>query len=211
MKAKIYALICGIVSFALLFIAGCLRMGEGFDPISPVQDAERHAYIIHRMEQIPREDIAAFIAKDGRLYVYFDHTALVNVYGTDGSFQYGIQISTIRNGRGDIATRDGLLYIKSRQAVIFVFRDDQLLECIGPETGYEAYVSVREIFAEEKSTVSGGISYQLSESSGSILRQDTMETVCDFPQKSHVAERLLIVGLFVLSLSLYGVEKLFCK
>ena len=144
-----------------------------------------------------------------RYTFFYDETALINVYDTAGSFEYGIQISTIQNSHGDIATLDGKLYVKSRRSIIFIFQDGQMIESIDPYSSYEKYISTREIFSGKKNTVDGGCNYQLSKSSNDIIRQDTQETVIDLPQRSHIAECFLIAGLLVLFLSIYGFGKLF--
>ena len=144
-------------------------------------------------------------------YIFYDEAALINVYNADGSFEYGIQISTIQKGHGDIAVLDRKLYIHSRRPVIFVFQDDQMVETIDPYSSYEKYISTREIFSREKNVADGMCNYQLSESTNDIIRKDTEETVIDLPQRSDTAERLLVVGLLLLVASLYGYEKIYHK
>ena len=79
------------------------------------------------------------------------------------------------------------------------------------DNSYEKYISARGIFSSEKKNADDIYNYQLSVSNNDIIRQDTLETVIDLPQKSFTAEHLLIIGLFLLALSLFGYEKLFHK
>ena len=136
---------------------------------------------------------------------------MVNVYDTTGEFRYGIQISTIKNGQGGIATLDGRLYINSRCPVIFVFQDDQIIECIDPYNSYEKYLSTIKIFSSENNTMDKESNYRLLESTNDIIKLDTKEVIIDLPEKSHMAKFLLITGLLVLFLSVYGFEKLFAR
>ena len=211
MKSKVYVLLCAIVLCTIFSSAAWLLSNEHFNTIPAIEGEDKSKYILHRTQLLPREDITSFAVDDGKIYIYYDKAALINVYGTDGSFRYGIQISTIPNGRGDIAALDGKLYIESRRSIIFIFQDEQLVDSIEPDNSYEKYISARAIFSSEKKTADDIYNYQLSVSNNDIIRQDTLETVIDLPQKSFTAEHLLIIGLFLLALSLFGYEKLFHK
>ena len=211
MKSKVYVLLCAIVLCTIFSSAAWLLSNEHFDTIPTIEGEDKSEYILHRTQLVPREDITSFAVDDGKIYIYYDKAALINVYGTDGSFRYGIQISTIPNGRGDIAALDGKLYIESRRSIIFIFQDEQLVDSIEPDNSYEKYISARTIFSSEKKTVDDMCNYQLFLSNNDIIRQDTQETVINLPQKSSTTERLLITGLFLLALSLLGYEKLFHK
>ena len=211
MKSKVYVLLCAIVLCTIFSSAAWLLSNEHFDTIPTIEGEDKSEYILHRTQLLPREDITSFAVDDGKIYIYYDKAALINVYGTDGSFRYGIQISTIPNGRGDIAALDGKLYIESRRSIIFIFQDEQLVDSIEPDNSYEKYISARTIFSSEKKTVDDMCNYQLFLSNNDIIRQDTQETVINLPQKSSTTERLLITGLFLLALSLLGYEKLFHK
>ena len=211
MKSKVYVLLCAIVLCTIFSSAAWLLSNEHFDTIPTIEGEDKSEYILHRTQLLPREDITSFAVDDGKIYIYYDKAALINVYGTDGSFRYGIQISTVPNGRGDIAALDGKLYIESRRSIIFIFQDEQLVDSIEPDNSYEKYISARAIFSSEKKTADDIYNYQLSVSNNDIIRQDTQKTVIDFPKKSYTAEHLLIAGLILLSLSLFGYEKLFPK
>lgn len=209
MKERTYILICIIILFIIFSTAVWLLAKEGFDTISKIRSEDDSKYIIHRTELVPREDITSFCVDNGNIYVFYDETALVNVYGTDGSFKYGIQVSTIRNGRGNITAFDGKLYIESRNPIIFVFQDDQIVESIDFHSDYEKYIFVSELCWGDKTTTDGEYNYQLSESGNDIIRQDTQELVCDLPNKSNIAEDLIFVGLLIIFLAVFGFDKLF--
>ena len=208
MKPRIYILLCSIVLCTIFLAAMWFLSKESFDSIPAIDGEDDSTYILHQTEQVPREDVTSFIVNNGKIYIFYDETALINVYDTAGSFEYGIQISTIPNGHGDIATLDEKLFVKSRRSIIFIFQDGQMIESIDPYSSYEKYISTREIFSAEKNTVDGVYNYQLSELSNDIIIQDTQETVIDLPQKSQIIEQLIIAGLLVLFLSIYGFDKL---
>lgn len=209
MKPRKYILLCCIVVCTIFLAAIWFLSKESFDSVPIIEGEDKSEFILHQTEQVPREDVTSFIADNGKIYIFYDETALINVYDTDGSFEYGIQLSTIQNSHGDIAVLDGKLFVKSRRSIIFIFREGQMIDSIDPYSSYEKYISTREIFSGEKHTVDGGCNYELSEASNDIIRSDTQETVIDLPQKSYIAEHLLIAGLLVLFLSIYGFDKLF--
>lgn len=209
MKPGIYILLCCIVVCTIFLAAAWLCTSESFDSVSSIVGDDSDVFLIHRSELVPREVVTSFIVDNGKIYIFYEETALINVYDTTGSFEYGIQVSTIPNGHGDIAILEEKLFVNSRKSIIFVFQGDQLIESIDPYHSYEKYIATREIFAREKNTIDGACSYQLSDSSNDIIRQDTQETVIDLPERSHVAEQLLIVGLLAIFLSIFGFDKLF--
>ena len=132
---------------------------------------------------------------------------MVTVYGTDGKFQYGIQVPTIKNGHCDIAVADGYLCFQSRRPVVFVFQGTQLVETFAPEINQEDYLSTRTWFSAEKTSDT----YELSAFGNTIVDKNTGESVVDLPQKSKAAEFLTLAGLILLFLSLRGYTCLFGK
>ena len=106
MKEWLYILICFLVVSSIFSTAIWLITKEEFDSIPKIGDEDKSKYVIHRTELVPREDITSFCVDNGNIYIYYDETALVNVYGTDGSFKYGIQISTMKNSHGRIRAKD---------------------------------------------------------------------------------------------------------
>ena len=209
MKRRIYILICSVIVCANFLTAKWFLSKESFDSIPSIEGEDDGEYILHCTELVPREDVTSFIVDNETIYIFFDETALINVYDTAGSFEYGIQLSAFPNGKGDIATLDGKLFVMSRRGNIFVFQDGQMVESIDYYSNSEKYFSTRKMFSEEKNTVDGGYNYQLSESGNDIIRQETQEIIIDLPEKSRIAEHLLLAGLMVVSLSIYGFDKLF--
>ncbi|MBE6616791.1 MAG: hypothetical protein E7627_02425 [Ruminococcaceae bacterium] len=209
MKEWIYNLICFVTLFFIFATAIWLMSREGFNSIVQIRNEDRSKYVVHRTELVPREDITSFCVDNENIYIFYDETALVNVYGTDGSYKYGIQISTKRKGRGNITAFNGKLYIESRRAIVFVFQEDQLVEIIYPDNDHEKYDTISELCWGEKNTSDGEHNYQLSESGNDIIRQYTLEIICDLPEKSKLSDNLLHLGLILLSFAFYGHWKLF--
>ena len=67
-------------------------------------------------------------ADEENLYVYYDEKGIVNVYQRGGPFLYRIDLDHIPNGKGAIAAKDDLLYVKTRGNVIYVFQGEMLLD-----------------------------------------------------------------------------------
>ena len=210
MKRRLYVLLCCIIVCALFLWASVLLGRESFDDV-PLIESEKEEYILHRKELVPREEIESIVVAGGRIYILYDRTALINVYRTDGTFEYGIQLPTFQKGRGDIAVMRGDLYVRSRRGDIYVFRDDKLLECIDSSRSYDRYIVARSVFDGENIPFDGMHYYQISEESKDIIIEGTNTIVVDLPEKSHRAEQLLNAGLLILALSLFGYEKLFQK
>lgn len=187
---------CIIVLLITLCFAIWSIKQENFFSIESIEG--KYQYIIHDHELIPDERISSFIVEDNCIYVFYDRNALVNVYLLDGSFNYGIQVSTIRSGQGDIAFQNGCLYIKSRKGVIFVFRNTELVTYYEASNDLGKFHSTRSLFAQEKSHVSGGEHYILLEESNDIVTQEHMNIVIDFPQKSKALEYLLVFDMLLL-------------
>lgn len=88
-------------------------------------------------------------ADDQYLYVYYDEKGIVNVYRQGGPFLFRIELDHIPNGKGAIAARDGLLYVKARGNVIYVLRGETLIDWAAfsaaeghDNTSYERYAAL---------------------------------------------------------------------
>ena len=198
---RVFCIICIVIICSVYVIAASLVSKEHFSKITVID--EKGEYLIHQEELVPREDITSFIVDEGRIYVFYDEAALVNVYLLDGSFVYGLQICTFENGHGDIAMQAGKLYIKSRKSIIYVFQDSKLIEKIQPSDNYQQYISTREMFSTEKNYMYEGKTYTLSAASNEIVCRDTQTTVISLPQKSILGENMLIIATFSLGVMLY--------
>ena len=73
-----------------------------------------------------------------RLYLYFEEYGIVNVYARSGPFLYGIKVGHSRNGKGAIAIVDGLLYVKARGNIIYIFDGEELVDtAVGSYTAWK--------------------------------------------------------------------------
>ena len=207
MRKCVYVFISCIVLLSMFLSAGWLRSREEFDIVPVLEDADKTQYILHQAELIPRDDITAFVVDEDHLYVLYDNVALVNVYDMDGTFQYGIQISTIKNGHSNITVANGILYFYSRRPIIFAFQGTQLLEAIDPDKHQDRYLEAKALFSKEDNFET----YDISASGNTIIDKNTQESIIELPQKSKSADYLTIAGLFLLFLSLHGYARLFKK
>ena len=204
---KIYIILCASVIISIFSVAMWLMAQEPFSALPAIDETQK--YILHEQELIPWESATSFLLADGKIYIYYDAYGLVNVYLMDGSFDYGIQIPTIKSGKGDIAFHDGHLYIESRRAIYYVFNHQKLVETIVPSDDVERFVSQRKLFDQEKNHWDGDCRYQLSSLSADIVSSDDGRILVDLPEKSELARSLLILGSGLLGIAMLFYEKFF--
>lgn len=203
---KNYIRFCAIVIISMFSVAVCIMAQNTFS-ILPSFD-ESQEYILHEEELIPWEDATSFLLSDGKIYVYYDASGLVNVYQMDGSFCFGIQIPTIKSGKGDIAYQNGYLYIESRRAIYYVFENLQLVETIELSKDLNRFRSLRELFVQEKNHLNGNCQYQLSSTSNDIVSCDGDQILLDLPEKSQTARLLIILASGMLGVAMLVYEKI---
>lgn len=203
MKRK-HLLLAGVVLGILLIVASvwCHKQ-EGFSILAPI--AEKN-YSIHGHEMIPREEITTFLVADDRIYVYYDRSGLINVYHLDGTYDFGIQVPTIKSGKGNIAYEGGYLFVELRRSVIYMFAKDLLVHQVAIKTKRDEYLELREIFSKEKNHTSKTNLYSLADNKKEIVLQETGEIVINSPKPSKLAKSLMVTGLLVIGISL-GVEQ----
>jgi len=200
MKQKVYIMVSSILILSLFAAACCLLMQESFDIL---QDIEKGTYRLLDQELIPREDITCFVISEDKVYIYYDKSGLVNIYLHDGSFCYGIQVPTLKSGKGDIAINKGFLYIDSRGSTLFVFNNSELVELLEPSNDPNKYITLRGLFTQEKNNIVGGNQYRLDTSSNNIVSIVDNSVLIDLPEKSRLADSLLIAGLLTLGISCF--------
>lgn len=206
MKSTIFVVLSAVSIVLIFAVSILLFQREGFAEISPIE--EKNRYIVHREMLSPRENVAVFIVSEENIFVYYDKSALVNVYSRNGNYCYGIQISTMKSGHGDIAFQNDLLYIKSHGAAIALFYQDQFIEWVDPAYNREKYFSVQKIFNMEKSHSQNGLNYIFDQNANAILLKESQKAIVTFPQRSRLAEVLAVAGLLVICLSIRVYRKL---
>ena len=116
-----------VVVLVILLVSGCWLLGiEEFDTVRSLKgDGD---YLLHTEELIPRASPDILIAEDGKLFLFYIESELVNVYAVSGEFLYGFQFPDYQNGVSDMICRDGLLYVDARGSGIYVFKDSLTVE-----------------------------------------------------------------------------------
>lgn len=199
-----------LLAAAAFFILGGVHLHKEEFSKLPDIGSEKDAYEIHSVEYIPREKISNFIVDSGKIYVFYENSALVNVYETDGSFEYGIQISTIPNGKGGVAIDGGKLYFCSRRSIIFVFEDGRLLETVdlwNDDESLEMDRMIRRMAEQEANRRDGENTYILKEAENDIVIEESGAVVLDFPEMSNAGE-YSVMGVATIGVLILFVELL---
>lgn len=198
MKAKT-AKIIYIVVFLVLIITGiCLYASEEFDRIPSLEGDGN--YLFHADPLVPRESPDLLIAEDGKLFLFYIDTELVNVYTVSGDYLYGIQFPDGQNGRSNMFYKDGLLYVDARGSGIYVFQDTQLLRFELQHIDNDGHDELEEVFSDEEDHIDGEYTYFYTEDTNKITRQHSAgsETVLHFPEKKiDVSNFLLLICLMI--------------
>jgi len=119
-------------------------------------------YIVYQEEHIPSGEITSMIVDDGFIFLFYDPYGVVNVYSTDGIFQYGIQVYTIADGYGDFAYIDSNLYIFARGNQVYKFEKTEFLTVVDAAQELERFRRYERLYLSvEKSTMYNGEQYYL--------------------------------------------------
>lgn len=177
-----------IICFVLLLLCNATWLiyavqQEGFDHVEPLNKDE--PYRILEEENVPRAELSSFQATDTMLALYYDSEGLVNVYSLEGTFLYGVQIPTIRNGYGDFVYSDNILYIISRENRIYAFKNLELERSFVCEDSPDEFVFLEKLAAEDKNhSVDSDTFYYLA-ASNQIKKSNALgvtETVISLPK-----------------------------
>lgn len=199
---------CVLGVIGMLTIASIYN--RDFDQIIPVE--EKNHIIIHESPLIPYDEISSMVVADGMIFLHYDAKGLVNVYNTDGEFQYGLQVKTIPNGAGDIVYIDGKLYVYARGNIIYVFEKTELINIIEFRAGspeniiFEQYA---DLFSAEKQNEYLGKTYYLLKSENQVTRVDgknQFETVIKLPNNTNYSNNavyMLVLISICLSVMLF--------
>lgn len=137
-----------VLIFINAFLLVKLTGEERFDTVPPLEEDEY--YRILNTELIPREEVTTFCVTDSVIVLFYDVQGLVNVYSLEGSFLYGLQVTTLRNGTGDIAVEDDYLYIKARGNRMFVFKEKELIRSFRYSEDPTEFRSIEQIIEGNK-------------------------------------------------------------
>ena len=177
MKIKISTLLCLTVVVILAVYSIWLYESAGFHTVRSLQ--EEDGYLIHNEEMIPVEYVADLVVGEGKLFVHYENSELVNVYSTSGEFLYGIQIEDGSNGFAGICLQDGLLYFAGKSTGIYIFRGVEFVEMIPSTSGN------LEIFDNNAKLETDGFTYHYVKEDNKIIRANSSvtEDLLVFPRK----------------------------
>ena len=169
---------CLIIAAFLCFLWAILQGTEQFDTVPTLDTLGKYA--IFDIERIPRCQIYQVIAQDGKVYLLYEAKGLVNVYTSGGTFLYALQVCSYENGRAQMALKDGVLYVESRNHMVYQFRDGQFLESFyGVATNAQEKAEVRQryreiqyLMDEPQSQTTDGITFSLSWSQTKLFAED---------------------------------------
>lgn len=204
MGGKVIKAVYLIVLLALVIAAFWVMDSEDFDSVRPIEGDGN--YQLHPQEQIPRTAPDILIAEDGKLFLFYIDTELVNVYTDAGEFLYGIQFPDGRNGRSDMMVKDGLLYVDARVSGIYVFDGTALLRFEEQSIHNGNYDELEAVFTGEADHADGGCIYSYVEETNRIVRSgsDGPVVVIQFPQRKFdgpsfvvLAAVMLFIGRFI--------------
>lgn len=143
MRRKLLLGIIGLIVFINAVILGESLSNNEFAHIKSLK--ENDLYRILDTECVPMTDVTTFCVSDSAIMLYYDESGLTNVYALDGTFQYGLQTATSRNGHGDIKYHNGYLYIMSRPNRIYIFDKTELVDTFLPSDNRAEFLRIEEM------------------------------------------------------------------
>jgi hypothetical protein len=188
MKGKYLKYLYGFILIILIIAVALALDSEKFDTLIGLKD--EGAYLIHEEALIPREDVSILFTADGKIFLYYKNSALLNIYSVDGDFLHGIQFPNYQNGVAKLHYEDGLLYADIPISGTYVFKGAELLRFEG---GTEFYLEIRDIFTEKYPNTDGEYTYVYVAENNRILKNGNgeQEVLLQFPQKSPHLNALL--------------------
>ena len=148
---------------------------ERFDSIPPMEkDA---LYRVLNIELIPREEVTTFCVTDSTIILFYDVQGLANIYSLDGSFLYGLQVTTLQNGMGDIAAADDCLYIKARGNRMYIFKEKEMIRSFRYSEDPTAFRRIEEIVAGNKNHTIGEETYHYLPTTNQIVKHTPAGTL----------------------------------
>ena len=191
-----------IVLLALIFIDAVFLVimtgGENFDTV-PTLDANE-LYRIVNTELIPREEVSTFCVTDSVLALFYESQGLVNIYSLEGSFLYGLQVITLRNGIGDIAVEDDYLYIKPRGNRIFVFKEKELIRSFLYSEDSTEYRRIEQILNRSKNHVLNDETYHYLSETNQIIKHTPQGATVSVVTMPDINSDTQILGMLLLLL-----------
>lgn len=182
MKRAFIVIIVAVLCVSCVCL-GYLVSNEGFSGIDPLSNGE--VYRILKENKTPREELSLFTVDKDQIVLYYDYEGLINAYSLDGVFQYGIRIESLKNGTGDIAFHDGLLYAKARGGRMYIFEDDTLVSCFRSTDDSAAYQEAERYLEGIPTNKSGNAAFHVI--GNKIMKSDNngpYQTVITLPEQN---------------------------
>lgn len=193
MRSKPVKVIYVVVLVILLVSGFWLLETEEFDTVRSLKgDGD---YLLHTEELIPRASPDILIAEDGKLFLFYIESELVNVYAVSGEFLYGIQFPDGNKGNSDMFYKDDCLYVDARLSGIYIFQDTQLIRFEEQHYKNEGHDELEEVFTGEENHTDGEYTYFYVESDNKIMRRGSagIENVIQFPERKIDAQLFLVL------------------
>ena len=189
-----------LVVFILIdaFFLVMMTKKEDFGTITPLMENEQ--FRVLNSELIPHENVTTFCVTDSAIVLFYDLQGLANVYSLDGSFLYGLQVKTLRNGTGDIAFEDEYLYIKTRGNRIFIFKGKELIRSFSYSEDPTEYRFIEETIETHKNNTVNEETYYYLKNANQIVKRaphGAMVSVISMPQ---ITSDVPMLGVFLLLL-----------
>lgn len=183
MRQKIFNAVYKLALVIVLLTGVILLSMEDFDQVRAIEGDG--TYLLHSQELTPRETPDILNVDDGKIFLYYIETELVNAYSVSGEFLYGIQFPDYQNGVSDMICHDGLLYVDARGSGIYVFRDKELLRFEEQHYQNSAHKELGLVFTGEENHEDSGYTYYYVKDENRIMRRggDAPETVIQFPER----------------------------
>ena len=199
-KSVLVAIHIALITICVL-VYFYLTIGSGFTLHFNIR--EDNGISIIKEANVPLENPTQLAGGDNTIFIYYESTGLVNAYSIDGSFLYGLHFKDIKNGRGEIAFDNDLLYILARDNTVYVLNNGKL---IGQYS--ESEMQLPEKFDKEKLEVFvDGHLYKYT--NGGIERISPFsenEVVIELPRKSSIID-VVITAIPLIFLCLFRVLK----
>lgn len=200
MRRKLLLGIIGLIVFINAIILVVSLSHNEFAHIKALKENE--LYRIYDVECVPMTDVTTFCVSDGTIVLYYEESGLTNIYALDGTFQYGLQTATSRNGHGDIMYHNGYLYIMSRPNRIYIFDETELVDTFLPSDNRAEFLRIEEMMRSNTQHSLDGETYYYLENVNKIAKTSLSGEMTDIivlPERDSDAVTafvLLLISLF---------------
>ena len=162
-----------IVFLAVLFILcyGALQSYIGPDQEIPSAMYSRPTEFV-RPEPPSFKWIAQIVHDDENIFlVPNDHEGIVEIYDTSGNYRKTLSVYTTLNGATQIAVKDGIFYIRSKQGDLYLYEN-------GVFSGFYSYTKTKELKQSIDFEASSTVYYQKN---GSVWKEGENGPECVIP------------------------------